>query len=92
MARPDLGYAWRVYAARDDLPPVAQGYSAKVSTAETVAELILISEGLADRVELDGPDGKTWTCRLGTPAAEHSGLPGGLFPDGYPRWEPERPR
>jgi|HubBroStandDraft_3_1064219.scaffolds.fasta_scaffold460916_2 hypothetical protein len=84
----DLGYSWIVYARREDLPPVAQGHSAKVSTTQTLVELILLSEDLAARGELTGPGGKVWTCRLDD-SGDAEDAP---FPKGRPRWEPERPR
>ena len=82
----DLGYSWIVYPRREDLPPVAQGHSTKASTAQTLIELVLLSEDLAERGELAGPGGRAWTCRL---APDDKGRP--LFANGCPAWEPELP-
>lgn len=84
----DLGYTWIVYPRREDLPPVAQGHSTKAAMAQTLIEVVLLSEDLAERGEMTGPGGKVWTCRLAAPDEEHPLL----YPEGRPRWEPEEPR
>jgi len=83
----DLGYTWTVYARREDLPPVAQGYSTKESTASTLIQVILLSEDLAERGELTGPGGRVRTCRLDDSGDGENGL----YAKGRPRWEPEKP-
>jgi hypothetical protein len=66
---------------------VAQDSSAKSSTTQTLIEVVLLSEDLAERGELTGPGGHAWTCRLG----DSNGAEDPMFPKGRPRWEPEKP-
>jgi hypothetical protein len=78
----DLGYTWIVYPRRGTCRQWRRA-TAKSSTAQTLIEVVLLSEDLAERGELTGPGGRAWTCRLG----DSNGAEDPMFP----RWEPEKP-